>query len=69
MKTNTDLYYQIDYKIVQQNCDKELSVFTFLTGNEDTITIKAKEHIDELNRRAKKGHRFELVNISLYNKG
>ena len=69
MKTNTDFYYQIDYKIIQQNCDKELSVFTFLTGNEDTISIKAQNHIEQLNKQAKKGIHFELVNISLYNKG
>lgn len=67
MKTTTDPYYQIDYKIIQQN-NRELSVFTFLTGTPDTITIKAQEHIDELNRRAKKGNRFQLVNISLYKK-
>ena len=68
MKKNTDSYYQIDYKIIQQN-NKELSVFTFLTGDENTISIKAQNHIDELNARAKKGFHFELVNISPYNKG
>lgn len=67
MKKSTDSYYQIDYKIIQQN-NRELSVFTFLTGDEDTITIKAQEHIKELNARAKKGNRFQLVNISLYKK-
>ena len=67
MKKNTDSYYQIDYKIIQQN-NRDLSVFTFLTGTEDTITVKAQEHINELNARTKKGNRFELVNISLYKK-
>lgn len=68
MKTSTDSYYQIDYKIVQENSDKELTVFTFLTGTEDTITVKAQEHIKQLNAGAKKGWSFELVNISLYKK-
>ena len=67
-KTITDPYYQIDYKIIQQNNNKELSVFTFLTGTPETITLKAQEHINELNARAKKGNRFQLVNISLYKK-
>lgn len=68
MKTNTDSYYQIDYKIIKQNGEKELSVFTFLTGTEDTITIKAQEHIKQLNAGAKEGWNFKLVNISLYKK-
>ena len=67
MKKTTDSYYQVDYKIIQQN-SKELSVFTFLTGDDNTITIKAQNHIEELNARAKKGFHFELVNISLYKK-
>lgn len=68
MKTNTDSYYQIDYKIIKQNGEKELSVFTFLTGTEDTITIKAQNHIDKLNAGAKKGWSFKLVNVSLWKK-
>lgn len=68
MKKNTDPYYQIDYKIIQQNSGKELSVFTFLTGTADTITIKAQEHIKQLNAGAKEGWSFKLVNISLYKK-
>ena len=67
MKKTTDPYYQVDYKIIQQN-SKELNVFTFLTGDDNTITIKAQHHIDELNARAKKGIQFKLVNISLYKK-
>lgn len=65
MKTNTDPYYQVNYKIIQQNKDDK-QVFTFLTGTEDTITVKAQNHIKELNDRAKKGIHFQLVNISLY---
>lgn len=68
MKMNTDAYYQIDYKIIQQNSGKELSVFTFLTGTDDTIIIKAQEHIKELNAGAKEGWSFKLVNISPYKK-
>ena len=68
MKKNTDSYYQIDYKVIQQNSGKELSVFTFLTGTEDTITIKAQEHIKQLNAGAKKGWSFKLVDVSLWKK-
>ena len=68
MKTSTYTYYQIDYKVIQQNSGKELSVFTFLTGTEDTITIKAQEHIKQLNAGAKKGWSFKLVDVSLWKK-
>lgn len=68
MMKNIDSRYQVDYKIVNENSDKELAVFTFLTGTEDTITVKAQEHIKQLNAGAKEGWRFELVNISLYKK-
>lgn len=68
MKMNTDSKYLVTYKIIKQSSEKELSVFTFLTGTEDTISFKAQEHIKELNAGAKEGWSFKLVNISPYKK-
>lgn len=68
MKMSTDSKYLVTYKIIKQNSEKELSVFTFLTGTEDTISFRAQNHIDELNAGAKKGWSFKLVNVSLWKK-